>query len=305
MPLSSRFRWSLRLLPLVALGCGAGEAPPEAPTPPPSDQVVVARVGDQIIGVEDVRRYVDSHGVSPLVALRALEDEALLLGEARRRGWEASASAAQARAEEQLLAQRVLLDIERENPFDAPSQAEVEVYYTEHASEIVRDEQRDCVQVLVEVAEGPTRQDELARAYMDQTLLRMRTEGVNEVWSSQPLEHQGLRVLSQYLPPATPGTPMPDDFRRVIFGVTAPGPAGPVRTPNGWHAVAVTAIHPPIVADSPRALEVARERLVAVRRREALDALLQRLTQRFPIEVSRERIEAVLPALGELLGPAT
>lgn len=267
----------------------------------------MARVGDEVIGLDDVRRYVASHGGSPRDALRALEDEALLLAEARRRGWQGAAAAARGRADEQLLAQRLLLDLEREHPLDAPSQLEVEAYYTEHAAQIVRDEQRDCIQVLIQMPEGASaQQDALARQYVEEVLLRMREDGVDEVWSSQPPDHQGLRVLSQYLPPATPTAEIPEEFGRLIFGVTAPGPvAEPLRTGHGWHAIAVTAIHPPIVADSARALEVARERLVTERRRAALDALLQRLSERNPVSVSQQSFEAVLPALGQLLGPAT
>lgn len=294
-------------LVLLALGCDGG-----APAPPPSaaaldEQVVVARVGEQVIGVDDVRRYVSAHGVTPREALRALEDQALLVAEARRQGWHPEDSAARQRADEQLLGQRVLLDLERDHPLDGPSQQQVEAYYAEHTGEIVRDEQRDCVQVLVEVPAGATEaQDQLARAYAEEVLTQMRAEGVNAVWSNQPPEHDGLRVLSQYLPTAAPTTDMPEEFRRLIFGLSAPGPTSePTRTESGWHAVAVTAIHPPIPAGSPRALEVARERLVTVQRGRALNALLLRLVERYPVSVSRDAVEAVLPALGDLLGPAT
>jgi parvulin-like peptidyl-prolyl isomerase len=305
-------RWRASLLALLALGCGRGD---HAPTPDPQpvteaavgDQAAVARVGEEVIRAAQVAQYVATHGVSAREALRALEDEALLLQEARRRGWQTADISAQARAEEQLLAQRVLLDIEREHPIDGPTDAEVEAYLQEHLGEIVRDEQRDCVQVLIRVPPGATEEQErLAHAYVERTLGRMRAEGVSAVWSSQPPEYQGLRVLSQYLPPASPSTDMPDEFRRAIFGVTAPGAAAePVHTANGWHAVAVTAIHAPIAADSARAREVARERLVTVRRREAFSALIRTLSESHPVSVEREHLEAILPALGEPSGPAT
>jgi parvulin-like peptidyl-prolyl isomerase len=301
------------LLVLLALGCGSGH---EAPVPVPQpvseaavgDHAVVARVGEEVIRAAQVEQYVATHGVSPREALRALEDEALLLQEARRRGWQTADVGAQARAEEQLLAQRVLLDIEREHPLDGPTDAEVEAYLQEHLGEIVRDEQRDCVQVLVQVPPGATEEQErLAQAYVERTLERMRAEGVSAVWSSQPPEYQGLRVLSQYLPPASPSTDMPHEFRRALFGVTAPGAAAePVHTANGWHAVAVTDIH---AAHRRRfaaeRVKVARERLVTVRRREAFTALIRSLSERHPVSVEREHLEAILPALGEPSGPAT
>jgi hypothetical protein len=300
------------LLVLLALGCDSGH---EAPVPVPQpvseaavgEHAVVARVGGEVIRAEDVEQYVATHAVSPREALRALEDEALLLQEARRRGWQTADVGAQARAEEQLLAQRVLLDIEREHPLDGPTDAEVEAYLQEHLGEIVRDEQRECVQVLVQVPPGASEEQErLAQAYVERTLERMRAEGVSAVWSSQPPEHQGLRVLSQYLPTATPTTEMPQEFRRALFGLTAPGAAAePVHTANGWHAVAVTDIHPPIAADSPQARQLARERLVTVRRREAFTALIRSLSERHRVSVEREHLEAILPALGELSGPAT
>jgi hypothetical protein len=206
------------------MGCGNGNDAP-APVPRPvseaavGDQAVVARVGEDVIRVAQVEQYVATHGVSPREALRALEDDALLLQEARRRGWQTADVSAQARAEEQLLAQRVLLDIEREHPLDGPTEAEVEAYLREHLGEIVREEQRDCVQVLVQVPPGATEEQErLAQAYVERTLERMRAEGVSAVWSSQPPEYQGLRVLSQYLPPASPSTDMPDEFRRACSG---------------------------------------------------------------------------------------
>ncbi|MBP7681307.1 MAG: peptidylprolyl isomerase [Deltaproteobacteria bacterium] len=300
------------LLVVLAMGCGNGNDAP-APVPRPvseaavGDQAVVARVGEDVIRVAQVEQYVATHGVSPREALRALEDDALLLQEARRQGWQTADVGAQQRAEEQLFAQRVLLDIEREHPLDGPTEAEVDTYLREHLAEIVREEQRDCVQVLVQVPPGATEEQErLAQAYVERTLERMRAEGVSAVWSSQPPEYQGLRVLSQYLPPASPSTDMPDEFRRALFGLTAPGAAAePVHTANGWHAVAVTDIHAPIAPDSPRAREVARERLVTVRRREAMTALIRTLSQRYPVSVEREHLEAILPALGEPSGPAT
>lgn len=300
------------LLLVLALGCGHGNdaAQPDPHPPdeaPVGEQAVVARVGDEVIRLAHVERYVATHGVSPREALRALEDEALLVEEARRRGWQAAGAAAQARAEEQLLAQRVLLDIEREHPLDGPSDAEVDAYLQEHLAEIVREEQRECVQVLVQVPPDATEeQHRIAQAYVERTLALMRREGVAAVWSSQPPDHRGLRLLSQYLPPATPNAEIPDEFRRAIFGLTEPGPAAEaVRTASGWHAVGVTDIHPPIAADSPEARAVARERLVTTRRREAFTALIQALSERYGVSVERGNLEAILPALEEPSGPGT
>lgn len=301
--------WSL--LTLLVLGCGArgedgasdaGGAPTSTPAHP-----VVARVGDQVIDAEQVRRYVATHRVTPREALRALEDDALLLNEARRAGWRSDDPSAQARAEEQLLAQRVLLDIEHEHSADSLTADEVRAYHDEHVSEIVHEEQRECVQVLVQVPEGVSaEQDELARQYAERTLEQMRVRGVMEVWSAQPPQHHGMRVLSQYLPTATPSTEMPPAFRDGVFALSAPGPlASAVRTANGWHAVGVTAIHAPIEAGSARALDVARERLVTLRRRSALEARIRSLSERFSVSVSTPRIEAVLPSIGTSAGPAT
>jgi hypothetical protein len=301
------------LLVALALGCEQGD-PPRGPTgqvPPasPADgaQAVVARVGDRVIGLADVQRYMATHRMGPRDALRALESEALLAQEAVRRGWQAAGGQTAELAEERLLAQRVLLDIERAHPTDGPSEAEVDAYLAEHLAEIVREEQRDCVQVMVEVPAGATdEQHQLAQTYVESTLERMRREGVESVWSSQPPEHEGLRVQSQYLPPATASTEMPDEFRRAIFGVSTPGAAAEaVRTPTGWHAVGVTQIHAPIAADSAEAREVARERLVTARRRDALGALLQTLSQRYPISVERAQVEVILPLLGGSSGSGT
>ena len=73
----------------------------------------------------------------------------------------------------------------------------------------------------------------------------------------------------------------------------------------GYNVTAVYGAHAPIAADSARAREVARERLVTVRRREAFSALIRTLSESHPVSVEREHLEAILPALGEPSGPAT
>ena len=73
--------------------------------------------------------------------------------------------------------------------------------------------------------------------------------------------------------------------------------SAPVRTEVGWHALAVTAIHPPITAGSPRALELARHALVDETRRNALASLYRRLSERFPVAVSSRHLEVLLPLM--------
>ncbi|MCB9658877.1 MAG: hypothetical protein R3B40_01505 [Polyangiales bacterium] len=285
------------------LACAASCGPP--PTEDRADAAVlargeaVARVGDALITAQAVRSYVALHGVSPRDALRALEDDALLRQAAERAGWAGPSVVIESRTTEQLLAQRVLLDLEREHPLDAPSDEEVAEYLSAHAESIVRDETRDCLQVLVQVPPGASaQQEDEARDYAAAVLAQMAANGMTEVWSAQPPEHRGLRILSQYLPPATRATPIPGPLRELVFEHDVAGPASaPVRTEVGWHALAVTAIHPPITAGSPRALELARHALVDETRRNALASLYRRLSERFPVAVSSRHLEVLLPLM--------
>lgn len=286
--------------------CG-GEPPAQHTPPPVREEEVVARVGEQVIDANAVRAYVAEHGVSPRDALRALEDDALLGLAARRAGWSGVSEAVAARTREQVLAQRVLLDLEREHPLEGPTEDEVAAYAEAHVAELVQEERRDCLQVLVQLpADATEAQVETGRVYAERTLARMAHDGVEAVWAVQPEEHDGLRVVSQYPPPATPSTPMPYGFREAVFALQAPGPvAAPVRTPSGWHAVAVTAIHPPITAGSTEALAIARRRMVTEARREAFEALVRAAAERFPVAVSTRNTEALLPLVGPQAGPGT
>ena len=139
----------------LALGlcaaCGASGSREHASAGGALTQGVVANVDGTAITVADVQRLCDRSGLAPKVALERLEAEALLAGEAARRGF--SRVDAVDHVGEQALVQALLVgDVEREEP----TAAEISEAYAKSGDRFHTPERRVAMHVLAVLPKKPT-----------------------------------------------------------------------------------------------------------------------------------------------------
>ena len=291
------------MVQLAGAGCSGGGAS----EPAEASGQIVATVNGEAIHARDVLRYARTHGVGARAALRALEDDLLLRAAARDAGWlEIAETDDEAeRTQERLLAQRLLLDIEeriRPGGPEGPTDQEVRAYLEEHASEIVREETRTSVNIVVQLPPVANADVvERAAVYAETQRARAMAGDFDEVAAGQPNEYEGLRISVRQLPNATPASHVPPGFREAIFGLDAPGVAREVvRSPNAFHVIYLRSIAPAIEPESDAARIAARDALILERRSSAVVALLERLRARSGAQVREQGFERVfLSASGD------
>jgi hypothetical protein len=139
---------ALMLLFVSTMGCERPDPASHSPERLERDvEVVVARVGDELIGASDVASRMRVSGLDRRSALEELIDEALLVNEARDRGL--NGSPAERRAVERVMVRQMLKDFEAElTPESVPADA-VRANFDEHRDKLQVPERRASWHILV------------------------------------------------------------------------------------------------------------------------------------------------------------
>ncbi|MGF1468786.1 MAG: peptidyl-prolyl cis-trans isomerase [Sandaracinaceae bacterium] len=253
---------------------------------------VVATVGGEPIGIDDVVRVVERYDLPPRLALERLVEQALLAREAQRQGLEEDPRvrrAARRAAVQALLARTVEGDAVAITPL---SPEELARRYEEQRLRFSRPERRRSVQLVAPVpSDASPEQAAEARRAAEQA--QREAEG-----GEQPaayLRAQARRVpgsvelVSEELPPLARDGRGDPSFLAALFSTDGPGlVAGPVRTELGWHVVAVTEVEPAEHRTREEAYAVLQADHEARVRADAVRRLLADLAGRTPVGLQPE-----------------
>jgi hypothetical protein len=283
----------------AGLWMGCSEEKPAAPVAPAHASLGgdVARVGSMTIPASLVARVAAAQGVSPRAALEMLVDDALAAEGARARGMadipavRFAATAANARA----IATRLRADALAAGP---PTDDEVAQQTAVHWIELDLPEQVRVVHAVVRHNEGMSpEQIARARAVAADILAAVASASTPEEFMERAngVAHAGVEVVVQPLPPfvadgrvAQPGAPpLYPRFAVAAFALEKPGATSPVvESEAGWHLIRLVERLPGrrVPLEDRRAL--LRDEIIARRAVIARDALLARLKQAHPVQIS-------------------
>lgn len=296
----------------IALACGesasderdAGARATRGPAPEVERAgPVVATVDGAPITLGEVEEVATATGLSPLDALRRLEEERVLAAHA-----EAAASAAdddEARDAARRAAVQALLEERIEREVDAASIPEerVEARIREQARRFARPERRRTAHLLARVEDGaPESAWAEAETFVRRAIARLRAaeDPIADARAYEGHEGAGFRATFEELPlVARDGTLVPE-YVAATFAAPEPGVLPePVRTRFGWHAILLREIAPAWQAPRDEVEAVVREELAIEERAARLEALVRELSSRTPVVIDAEAAER---ALGEGFG---
>lgn len=280
----------------VALGCTSGPSEPVSRPQLASERDtrgratlggdVVATVDGHPITVAEVEEVAREAGLSPLDALRRLEEEMVLVALAERRGLadDVEAERAARRAAVRALLER---DIEAPNGPATISAEDIEARGRQLAPGLSSGETRRASHALIRLAEdAPEARVEAAYRLARRILEQVRaapeparaldehagTQGGFEV----EVEHMDAMARDAFLAP----------FAELLFAASSPGVIDePVRTSFGVHVVVLEEIVEPWEVPREEWEPVVRRQLVAERRARALERLATVITARTPVHV--------------------
>lgn len=259
---------------------------------------VVSTVDGHPITVDQVAAAARAAGVTPEVALRRLQDEALLAAAARRAGAGVHEGARGAR---QVMVQALLAEeVERRVRPDAIDAAELEAAYQANLGRFERPEQRESVHLLARVTEGaPAGAEAAARAWIAEQH-RIVSESPDPeaavlAFQSLPPRDRRFEVLAERVPPQRRAGAADPAYLAALFRPDGPGVVdAPVQTSFGWHVVVVTEVEPAWEATREEALATLRDERLAALRHARLGELLSELAARTAIEVDPEAVSAAI-----------
>jgi hypothetical protein len=258
--------------------CGATSSRDHSSAGGALTQGVVANVDGTAITVADVQRLCERSGLAPKVALERLEAEALLAGEAARRGF--SGLDAVEHVGQQALVQALLgADVEREEP----TAAEISEAYAKSGDRFHTAERRVAMHALAVLPKKPTPEIEaLERAFATDAIEKLKAAADPALVFEQLKQTTApFPVRVEALPPTARDGVFVPEFTSAMFSLDKPGiVATPVRTQFGWHAIWLREILPEAsVPEAEAHAELAKELRLSKRQRR-LDALLKQLEQR-------------------------
>ena len=250
----------------------------------------VVSVGDLIGTADDV---VDRARKQELSNLRSvaddLADDLVFVHEARRleldQIYDVRASV------EQLLVQRLLLDLEVPTEPDAIAHKEVTQAYENYNEQFVIPERRTIWHV---VARDPG--DE-AKRYIESLLSKMRSarDPSAVLENAEAPSSASFEVKFERLPPMAENSPFAEKFKKAVFSKKGTGMVDEaIKTNFGWHAIVVKDTQPAVVQELDTVQGAIRKKLSFDARKEGLDELFSHL--RTTIEVFRNE-KAITQAL--------
>lgn len=289
----------------LGLACG-GEAPTSAPEAEDREHAehvpielqgqVVSTVDGAPITLGEVQELVRETGLTPLEAVRRLQEERVLLAHARAHGPE---DVHEARAATQRAAVRAFLRerIERSITPQSFSPEEVRARAEQNEARFTRPERRQSTHVLAEVSDdAPSELSERAMAFIQEAIERLEAApdpvaAAHSIASSA--QALSFRVRVEDLPPVERRGPLVSEYSEALFSRQSVGVvAEPVRTRFGWHAIVLTDIHPAWQAPEDEIDETIRKELTTEARARALDALLEEVAARTDIEIDESAFAA-------------
>jgi hypothetical protein len=241
-------------------------------------QGVVANVDGTAITLAEVQRLCD-RGLTPKAALDRLVAEALLAGEAARRGFEAVDLVEQ--VGRQALVQALLEgDIEHEEP----TPAEIDAAYANSGTRFRTPERRVATHLLAVMPKKPSPEAEATeRAFISDAIQKLRAAGSDPAPMFEEFKqlHEVFPIQVEQLPPAPREGMFVPEFSEALFSLDKPGIVPtPVRTSFGWHAIWLREILPEThVAEAEARADLTRE-IQRSKRERRLEALLKQLEQR-------------------------
>ena len=297
-------RVSITMLLVTACGNAPAPPPPTRATPthvaPSAQGPIVATVNGEPIGLAEVESVARSTGLSPLEALRRLEQERVLL-----------ARVAAARAEDEdaeienavrRSAVQALLRDRVESPIDEASidDAEIAARYAASRSAWARPERRTSIHVLAAPREPD---DEAARAAAERfiqgsiaRLLAARDASAEaDAIGAEAPEGRSFTVRVEHLPPVDRHAAFDEPFLATLFALgSAPSVAPePTLTAHGVHAIVLTRIDPAFEVTLAEATPLLRRQLAVEHRGAALDALTTDLAAHTRVAIDERLLATV------------
>jgi peptidyl-prolyl cis-trans isomerase C len=237
---------------------------------------VVSRVNGSVIATTEVDQLMRAGRISPELALRRLQAERLLAEEADRRGY-AARSETRAYARQASVQALLARDVESEPVLDA----ELEAAYATQQQRFDRPELRRATHVLAVLPPTASpEQERSARTFIEQaiTLLSAAADPAPVFAALRGESSAAFEIRVEDLPAVPREGPFVPEFTRALFSLRRPGIVPePVRTPFGYHGIALKEIEPPSQTPKSEALETLRGELAAHKHKQRLDALLLQL----------------------------
>lgn len=254
------------------------------------DETVVARVGERVFALKDIRaklaelgppyRYAAERRLPEVV--KEIVQREILWREARRLGLEKD-PAVQFQLEEatkQILTRELFLREVRGKAL--PSDEEVQRYYNEHPAEFSTPERQEERHLLV-----PTQAE--AEALLAELRAGKDFEALAKGRSQDPEAHGEGGVLSSSRGQRDPET------ERVAFGLKVGEVSGPVRTPPGFLLIQVVARHPPGRQPIEAVTPINQARLQPQNEKRLFEELLARLRGEQKVEIHEDLLRDAMP----------
>jgi len=267
-----------------------GPEPSSAEWPAVADAAVVARVGDTVFTLKDIRarlaelappyRYAAERRLPEVV--KEIVEREMLWREALRLGLEKD-PAVQRQIEEatrQILIRALFMREVRGKAF--PGDEEVQRYYAEHPAEFSTPERQEERHLLASTAGEAEAILAGLRAGKDfEALARTRSQDKDGEEEDQALVFtRGQREA---------------EIERVAFGLRVGEVGGPVRTPRGFMLIKVVGRHPASRQPLDLARPVIQARLQPQNEKNLFDELLARLRADQKVEIREDLLRAAMP----------
>lgn len=283
---------------LVACGPGIADDTANEAAAPAVDGPVAAVVDGHPIAASAVARRVRVFSETPQSALRYLVDERLLRAhfeEVTGATLERDA-AEEARHDERLLAQRLLVDIERAHRERDLTATAVDEYAATHSQRLASPPSWEVAQISVRVPPmSDLETDERGRVLASTILEDLRRTSLESVLGRLGREEEGFRVEIQRLPTVTPTSRLPRALLTAIMSQTSDGVLPEVvRVGPDWIAATVLHHTPEITSGTQESIDEGRRQVLALRRARALSERLATLRGTVGVQLHEDNIRSVL-----------
>jgi PPIC-type PPIASE domain len=240
-------------------------------------QGVVANVDGTAITVADVQRLCERGGLTPRAALERLEAEALLAGEAERRGY-AEVDAVDHVGQQALVQALLKADIESEKP----TEAELAEAYANSGTRFHTPERRVATHVLAVLPKKPTPEIEAAeKEFAADAITKLKAAAdPSAVLETLKQTSAPFPIRVEVLPPTPRDGVFVPEFTQAMFSLDEPGIVPtPVRTQFGWHAIWLREILPDTRVPEAEARAQLSQEITLSKRQRRLEALAKQLEQ--------------------------
>lgn len=268
-------------------------------------QGAAARVGDEVVTVDQVVALAGARGMSPQDARSALVFDALMAAAARSRGYDRRDDVVVQRRGS---LSRMLLEQLRSEARTRPiTDEEVRTFTERNWLDMDRPVARKTMHAVV-MPEDPkdpaqaAKADEIAKRIAEAAASAKDAETFRK--KAEAVDGEGMKVLVQDLEPVTrdgrvadlknrppPGAPprsYAEEFAEAVFEIEAVGEqVGPFRSPFGSHVALLVSVQPERRFDFERRRQMLAEEIHTHRAKERMDELIASLRAKTTTEVVR------------------